>query len=444
MIARSHDTAAAPRPLLLRPLAETLALLALATVIGQFLVSRWGNGPVDLLYLPAVMFAAGLYGLWPGLLATAGSACAYNYFFTQPYHTLRVSSPEDLVTIALLTLVALVTSQLAARMRSEARAAQASAAHNAAIAGFARRLMQCADDQQVARAACRDLSRLFDSQAVLAMPGADGPVLSARAPDHAAPTPTDFAAAAWTIESGKASGRGTPGAIGGEWGFFPIWTDAGVIAAVGLARDDGLPLTAIGDSALLGSLLDQLALALDRSRLESEAVTASEHAERNRIRASLLATVSRDIEPLLDGMTGALGKARRDGGDRAALGEVGTEVSRLRTYLANLIDVGSDSDEAPVEAQGVRIDLARRLVTRDGADVKLTPKEYRVLAELAKYPDRVLTHAHLLRAAWGPAQEKQVDYLRVAVRALRQKLERDPANPVLILNEPAVGYRLKA
>ena len=67
-----------------------------------------------------------------------------------------------------------------------------------------------------------------------------------------------------------------------------------------------------------------------------------------------------------------------------------------------------------------------------------------MLAELAKHPGRVLSHAHLLRTAWGPAQESQTDYLRVAVRGLRQKLERDPANPKIIINEPAVGYRLKA
>jgi two-component system sensor histidine kinase KdpD len=74
--------------------------------------------------------------------------------------------------------------------------------------------------------------------------------------------------------------------------------------------------------------------------------------------------------------------------------------------------------------------------------VHLTPKEYAVLAELAKHPGRVLSHAHLLRSAWGPAHENQADYLRVAVRALRQKLEADPSQPALILNEPAVGYRL--
>ena len=65
-----------------------------------------------------------------------------------------------------------------------------------------------------------------------------------------------------------------------------------------------------------------------------------------------------------------------------------------------------------------------------------------LFTELAKHPGRVLSHAHLLRTAWGPAHENQADYLRVAIRALRQKLEADPANPSLIINEPAVGYRL--
>jgi two-component system sensor histidine kinase KdpD len=90
----------------------------------------------------------------------------------------------------------------------------------------------------------------------------------------------------------------------------------------------------------------------------------------------------------------------------------------------------------------VKIDIFHRAVSKDGREVHLTPKEYAVLAELAKHPGRVLTHAHLLKSVWGPAQEAQTEYLRVAVRALRQKLERNPARPQIIINEPAVGYRL--
>jgi DNA-binding response OmpR family regulator len=91
---------------------------------------------------------------------------------------------------------------------------------------------------------------------------------------------------------------------------------------------------------------------------------------------------------------------------------------------------------------GLVIDLQQRSVLCRGEAVHLTPKEFALLVELAKHPGRVLTHAHLLRAVWGPAQAEQIDYLRVAIRSLRQKLELEPSSPALILNEPAVGYRL--
>jgi two-component system sensor histidine kinase KdpD len=116
--------------------------------------------------------------------------------------------------------------------------------------------------------------------------------------------------------------------------------------------------------------------------------------------------------------------------------------SKLERYIADLVDLGLDSDQQPIVAAGVAIDLARRIVSRDGREVHLTPKEFAVVAELAKHPGRVLTHAHLLRSVWGPAQTHQTEYLRVAIRALRQKLERDPPRPRLIVNEPAVGYKL--
>ena len=67
-----------------------------------------------------------------------------------------------------------------------------------------------------------------------------------------------------------------------------------------------------------------------------------------------------------------------------------------------------------------------------------------MLAELAKHRGRAADPRAAARAVWGPAQEEQIDYLRVAIRALRQKLERDPSQPGLIVNEPGVGYRLVA
>jgi len=196
---------------------------------------------------------------------------------------------------------------------------------------------------------------------------------------------------------------------------------------------------------LLTNLLDQLALALERVRLDRQSRDFAAVRERDRVRATLLSSIGQDIRPLLDAMSGAVRALKRAGtGDKASLSTIGGETQKLERYIANLVELGPVSDQKPIEAGGVSIDLFQRSVVRDGREVHLTPKEFMVLAELAKHPGRVLTHAHLLRTAWGPAQENQTEYLRVAIRALRQKLERNPSRPELIINEPAVGYRLIA
>ncbi len=89
----------------------------------------------------------------------------------------------------------------------------------------------------------------------------------------------------------------------------------------------------------------------------------------------------------------------------------------------------------------VRIDLARHVVTRDGAEVHLSKKEWELLAFLAARPDHVLTHGQILKEVWGPAHTEDTAYLRVYINQLRQKLEPDPQRPSLIVTEPGVGYR---
>lgn len=117
-------------------------------------------------------------------------------------------------------------------------------------------------------------------------------------------------------------------------------------------------------------------------------------------------------------------------------------LARVRASLRQRLI--SESERRIVEAGTVSIDLLARTVRRGGKDVHVTPKEWDLLAELAKHPGRVLTHEMLLRSIWGPAHLGQTEYLRVAIRSLRQKLEEEPSQPKLIVNEPAVGYRLIA
>lgn len=427
----------------LRGYAEASLMVAVATLLGLALAPRWGNSAVDLLYLPAVLGAAVLAGLGPALYAALASALAYNFFFTAPHLTFRIENPNDIVTVVVLFAVAVVTSQLAASVRRQARIAEAHAARNATIAGLARRLLACTAERDIHEVSTGEIAAVFECNAVL-VGGMDEPRMLSGAPASVRLTPGDLAVAALVLDSGERAGRGVDRAVPTEWQFHPVRSGSSIIAAVGLARDDGAPPVRPDHLPLLDNLLDQVALALERGRLESEAREFARVRERDQVRAVLLSSIGQDLGPRLKAIGDAAGELRRSGaGDKALVSLVGSETAKIERYLTNLLALGPESDERPIEVDGITIDLFKRTVLRDGAEIHLTPKEHAVLAELAKHRGRVLTHAHLLRTVWGPAHEGQVDYLRVAIRALRQKLEPNPSQPKLILNEPAVSYRLK-
>jgi two-component system KDP operon response regulator KdpE len=118
---------------------------------------------------------------------------------------------------------------------------------------------------------------------------------------------------------------------------------------------------------------------------------------------------------------------------------VGELLARLRVALRHKL---ADKGAPPVvTAGGLSIDLVKRLVTRDGARIRLSPREYDLLAQIVEGGGKVVTHRQLLTAVWGPAHTDDVQYLRVFVGQLRQKIEPDPGQPQLIVTEPGVGYR---
>jgi two-component system sensor histidine kinase KdpD len=424
--------------------AAALAMVAICTLIGLWVAPRWGTAPVDMIFLPAVLAAAALWGLGPALAAGATAALSYNFFFTEPVHTFRMNRATDVVTVIVLLIVALVTSRLAAGIRRQARIAASHAERNATIAGFARRLLSSSSEQEIAQTACAELNLLFDCNALL-VSGAPEPRIVATVPEGNRLTPSDIAAAAMTIETGEPTGRGTSRIQPAEWQFHAVRSAGAVDAAIGLARDDGVPPIDEAQLALLTNLLDQVALALERARLESEARDLAGLRERDRVRSTLLASIRQELGAPIAAIAGAARQLRRSvPAGKVLAATIASEALKLERYVANLLEVAPEADQSPFLAQDVTIDLFRRTVVKDGAEIHLTPKEFSVLAELARHPGRVLSHAHLLRSVWGPAQVGHIDYLRVAIRALRQKLETEPSAPQLILNEPGVGYRLMA
>jgi two-component system KDP operon response regulator KdpE len=121
----------------------------------------------------------------------------------------------------------------------------------------------------------------------------------------------------------------------------------------------------------------------------------------------------------------------------------GELLARMRVALRHA-ERGAGEPEDPIISFGsVRVDRAGRRVTRNGADVHLTPREYRLLLALVKHAGKVLTHQQLLKDVWGPNATRETHYLRVYMAQLRHKLEDDPARPRFLTTEPGVGYRLR-
>jgi two-component system, OmpR family, KDP operon response regulator KdpE len=119
---------------------------------------------------------------------------------------------------------------------------------------------------------------------------------------------------------------------------------------------------------------------------------------------------------------------------------VGELMARMRTALRHRLQRKA---EVPVlRVGGLEVDVVRHRVSRDGVEIKLTPKEFELLSFLARHAGRVITHKQILAAVWGPAHTGDTQYLRVYVGQLRQKIERQPDDPRIVLTEPGIGYRV--
>jgi two-component system KDP operon response regulator KdpE len=117
----------------------------------------------------------------------------------------------------------------------------------------------------------------------------------------------------------------------------------------------------------------------------------------------------------------------------------GELLARIRVALRR---VEPQADKAIFSQEGLEVDFVSRSVRKDGTPVSVSPTEWGLLTLLIRHAGRIVTHNQILREIWGPGSEHHRSYLRVYFSHLRKKVERDPASPTLILNEPGVGYRL--
>ena len=145
--------------------------------------------------------------------------------------------------------------------------------------------------------------------------------------------------------------------------------------------------------------------------------------------------------------------ARQHGEDKVEALDLGADdyvtkpfaMNELMARLRAAVRRGESAEpsDAVVTAGPLEIDLARKRVTRDGEEVRLTPTEWAFLELLARNVGRLVTREQVLREVWGPAYEHETHYLRVYAAQLRRKLEDDPAHPRHLVTSPGLGYTLE-
>jgi two-component system sensor histidine kinase KdpD len=269
---RSGAEPAAARPVPRRRRAPwTGYLLALAAVLGAGLVAKALEVTIGLLdpamvFLAGVLLVAVLAGLVPSVVASFLSLLVYDFFFVDPRFTFTVTKPQDVLSLIVFLLVAILTSQLTVRARDQAALARHRERHTGALYAFARHIAGAVGLDDLLPTVVRHLADLFKVPAVVLT--RDAGRVAVRASEPAAMTlgENEIAAATWVVDHDEPAGPGTQTLPSGEWLYVPVRTARGVVGALGVrVPGGGLP---IDQSQLLEALADQVAVAIERTRID--------------------------------------------------------------------------------------------------------------------------------------------------------------------------------
>ncbi|MCX8474193.1 MAG: sensor histidine kinase KdpD [Sphingomonas sp.] len=318
----------------------SFGLVLLVSLLGASIFAAGNITNIGLLYLLPVMVAATRYGVRTGIVTGLVSSLAYNFFFIPPTQTFTIQDPQNIITVLVLLGVAVVSSQLAARVRDQAVLAQRSAAQNSSLAGFARLLTGVSKRDELGQLLCAEVARLLDVNTVLLLPVAGQLELAAAFPPEDRLEAIEQAASRWAFDHNQPAGRGSDTLTASEWLFHPLAAGGRALGVLGLARPDaGAPLRS-DQLPLLLSLLDQASLAFERIALEAEMATVTQLKERDRLRAALLSSISHDLRTPLTTVLGMLAEMRPASDEQAGqISAARAEAERLHRFVANLLDM---------------------------------------------------------------------------------------------------------
>jgi two-component system sensor histidine kinase KdpD len=332
-------------PLSARPLhyVWSAVVVVLCTLVCAAMLGRFDRSNLVMVYLLGVAFVAARHGRGPSALAAVLSVAAFDFFFVPPHLTFAVSDSQYLITFAVMLAVSLVISTLAAQVRAQADAARQREQRTQVLYATSRDLAAARTVEEVAEAGSRHVSDVFGGPAAVFVPEPSG----ALRPRGGAPPgdgSREGAVAQWAFDHGKPAGLGTDTLPGASAVYLPLRGTQAVLGVLGVRPDPALLPLRPDQADLLDSLTRQVASGLERARLADEAQQARVVVEAERLRSTLLSSVSHDLRTPLATITGAASSLLQDDslgdGARRDLQEaIYEEAVRLNRLVGNLLDM---------------------------------------------------------------------------------------------------------
>jgi two-component system sensor histidine kinase KdpD len=402
VISGGRADGSSPEPVRRRPLSTdwhaygtAMAAVAVATGVAWLMAPVSDLSNVVMLYLLGIVAVAMRTGRGPSLLAAVLSVVAVDFFFVPPRFTVAVSDVRYLLTFLVMLIVGIVISGLTVRTRAQAEAARHREQRTAALYAMSRELAGTRGVDALLQVAVRHVAEVFGSQVVVLLTGRDG-LLASWPGGQFEVDANDLGVGRWVFEHRQPAGLGTATLPGASALYVPLTGSAGAAGVLGVRPSDRHAMDEPERLHQLETFAGQTALALERARLAEEAQAAQVRVETERLRNSLLSSVSHDLRTPLAAITGAASTLLQDGSRldddtrRELLDSVHEEAERLNRLVQNLLEMTRLESGAvqlrrelhpPEEVIGAALGrlgkrlAGRRVTTRVPPDLPLVPMD---------------------------------------------------------------------
>jgi two-component system, OmpR family, sensor histidine kinase KdpD len=376
LVTRASDVSTPPSGWLprariaLRPFQFLYATLAVAAAlaIGKLLTELTPIPNLSIVFLMSVLVSAINFGVWPAIYASLLSFFVYNFFFIPPLYDFTIAEPYELLALVIFLVVAIVASAMAGRVREQARVSADRVRAMRRLYEFTRRLSGLATRDGIAEGAAGEIHASLARPVVVLLGEGDDLALVAAWPPEDALDAAAMTAARWAYTHTEPAGADTGTLPIIPWYFVPLRIGDKTLGVIGIAKDKGTPPFDSEARALLDTLSGQTAAALERASLASEMVSAKTATETERVRNTLLASISHDFRTPLSSILGAATSLLSYGDklDAAAktdlLGQIKQETEGLDEMVRNLLAI-TRIDSGALELRRDWIDL-REIVER--------------------------------------------------------------------------------